>query len=416
MDDPAGVRVLERGEGLVEHRGRLGRRERAARVEDLAHGTAVHVLHDHVVDAVDGAPVEDGDDVRVVQGRRGARLAAEAVDEPRVGGERPVEDLDRDLAVEHGVVAEVDLAHAPRGDPLGDPITAVKGHQRLARSVAPGALCHALGHRPPVGGSARTREGARRADSRPREAPNRGGTATTPAQEALRQIERELARIEGAVGAGNTDLAALGFWRVVAAIKRDEVAIIAFADLAGRIDRNAFRARVRTRVRPWIGVVAMVLLSLLGVAGVWLAAVWDGFWAGAALVGAGLAWSIGWHLPADAFFGWLAGIRFTDAFLGGPPPPRPGIKTDYATYLRAEPTLRAWFHASGAIATKIAPFLALALWPATNAPVWAAAVLLAIGIVQIVTDVTLSTRSSDWKKFRRERRVIRDRQAALSRF
>ncbi len=238
----------------------------------------------------------------------------------------------------------------------------------------------------------------------------------TPAQEALRQIDRELARIEGALGAGNTDLVALGFWKVVAVIKRDQVAVVTFADRVGRIDRNAFRARVRTRVRPWAGIGAMVLLTLLGIAGVWLAAVWDGTWAGLALVGAGLAWAIGWHLPAHAFFGWLAGIRFTDAFLGGPPPPRPGLKTDYATYLRAEPSLRAWFHASGAIATKIAPFLAIALWPATNAPAWAALVLLVIGIVQIVTDVTLSTRSSDWKKFRRERRVARDRKGALSRF
>ncbi len=237
----------------------------------------------------------------------------------------------------------------------------------------------------------------------------------SPQEAALRALRDELDRIEGAVAAGNTDLAALGFWKVIRDLKRDRVAVLELADQAGTIDTAAFRARVRTRVRPWVGVVSTVLIALLGVAGVVLAATWTGTWAGLALVGAGVAWAIGWHLPAHAAVGWLAAIRFTDAFMGGPPPPRPGIKTDYATYLRAEPTMRAWFHASGAIATKIAPFAALACWGATNAPAWAAWALLAIGAVQIATDATLSTKSSDWKKFRRERQVARDIQASLSR-
>jgi hypothetical protein len=64
-------------------------------------------------------------------------------------------------------------------------------------------------------------------------------------------------------------------------------------------------------------------------------------------------------------------------------------------------------HASGAIASKLAPFVSLAFWPASNAPAWAAWAILAIGIGQIVTDVLFSTKSSDWKKVRRERRVRR---------
>jgi hypothetical protein len=237
----------------------------------------------------------------------------------------------------------------------------------------------------------------------------------TPQQSSRAELGRELDRIEAAVAAGNTDLAALGFWKVVRAIKLDRVATLELAEQAGRIDTAAFRARVRTRVQPWVGVVGMLTLSALGFLGIWLADVWTGVWAGLAILGTGVAWSVGWHLPAHAFVGWLAGIRYTDAFLGGPPPPRPGIKTDYGTYLRAEPSMRAWFHASGAIATKIAPFAALAFWPSTDAPAWSAWALVAIGVLQIVTDVTLSTKSSDWKKFRRERQVARDQQAALSR-
>jgi hypothetical protein len=64
-------------------------------------------------------------------------------------------------------------------------------------------------------------------------------------------------------------------------------------------------------------------------------------------------------------------------------------------------------HASGAIATKLAPFIALALYPLTNAPAWAALALLALGCFQIATDVALSTKSSDWKRFRREMAAAR---------
>ena len=118
------------------------------------------------------------------------------------------------------------------------------------------------------------------------------------------------------------------------------------------------------------------------------------------------------HSPTHWLVGYLIGIRWTDYFLGGPPPPRPGLKSDYGTYLRADPDSRAWMHASGAIATKLAPFVALAFWPGSGAPGWAAAVLIALGVLQIVTDLTLSTKSSDWKKFSREKGVARARRRA----
>jgi hypothetical protein len=62
-------------------------------------------------------------------------------------------------------------------------------------------------------------------------------------------------------------------------------------------------------------------------------------------------------------------------------------------------------HAAGAVATKVAPFVSLALWPATRAPGWAAIVVLALGLVQIGTDVIWSTRKSDWKRYAREKRL-----------
>ena len=57
-------------------------------------------------------------------------------------------------------------------------------------------------------------------------------------------------------------------------------------------------------------------------------------------------------------------------------------------------------HACGAIATKLAPFVALAFWPALRrALVERGRCCSPSASLQIVTDVTLSTKSSDWKKF-----------------
>jgi hypothetical protein len=229
----------------------------------------------------------------------------------------------------------------------------------------------------------------------------------TADERRLLDARADLDRIEAAIQGGATDLAALGFWRVVASIKRDPVLVIELADQAGRIDRGAFRARVRLRVPVWAGTVLMIATLLVGVVAVVLAGIWTGSPAALALLVAAGAWSLGIHSPAHQVFAWFVGIGVTDYFLGGPPPPRPGIKTDYASYLRTEPVRRAWFHASGAIATKLAPFVAVALSPLTNAPGWAVIATAALGVFQIVTDILFSTRSSDWKKFRRERAIAR---------
>ena len=65
--------------------------------------------------------------------------------------------------------------------------------------------------------------------------------------------------------------------------------------------------------------------SSRGACAVWLAFVWDRpLWKGLALVAAGAIWAIAVHSPTHWLVGRAIGIRFTDYFLGGPPPPRPG--------------------------------------------------------------------------------------------
>jgi hypothetical protein len=229
----------------------------------------------------------------------------------------------------------------------------------------------------------------------------------------------ELDRIEAAVGAGDTDLRRLGFWRVVALIKRDDELVERYADQVGRVDGKAFRARFRFRAPVWVGV-ALQLLGIGVAIGLVAFLVWNAgagadraldveLASGLGLPLAAFALAAGIHTFAHYVVGRAVGIRFTDFFFAIPPPPLPGLKTDYASYLRTGPVARAWMHASGAIATKLAPFAVLAFAPAAAAPGWSVVVLVVLGVFQIATDLRFSTKASDWKKVRRELGVARAR-------
>jgi hypothetical protein len=58
--------------------------------------------------------------------------------------------------------------------------------------------------------------------------------------------------------------------------------------------------------------------------------------------------------------------------------------------------------------TKLMPFLVAAFYKHSRAPLWAELIVLLIGWGQIATDIILSTKTSDWKKVRREFRVAND--------
>lgn len=216
------------------------------------------------------------------------------------------------------------------------------------------------------------------------------------------------ARIQAAVDAGDTDLVRLGFWRLVGRLKLDPAAAHAWADRAGRIDRAAFEARVRPRFPVWLGNLLLVIGVVLGAAAVAYGLRTDTpTLAGLAFVVAGGAWSVSIHDLGHWAAGRLSDIRFLAYFFGGPFPPRPGLKIDYATYLLAAPGARARMHAAGALATKIAPFVALGFALGAGAPLWAILVLIGLGVFQIATDILFSTKASDWKRVRRERAVAR---------
>ena len=236
-------------------------------------------------------------------------------------------------------------------------------------------------------------------------------------------IGAQLDLIEEAVDGGERDLRKLGFWRIVGLIKRDDELIERYAEQVGRIDAKAFRAWAPVRVPVWLGHLLLAVGFAIGVAAFALAAAngdrgsagYDATLTGIGLLVATGAWDVALHSPAHLLVGLAFGIRPTGYFLKGATAP-PGLKVDYASYLRASPARRAWMHASGAIASKLVPFLVLALVLVTgiDAPPWAIVALWVIAIGQLVTDLLISTRKSDWKKVRREIAVARARRATAS--
>jgi hypothetical protein len=214
------------------------------------------------------------------------------------------------------------------------------------------------------------------------------------------------ARMESAVDAGQTDLSGLGFWRLLRSVKVEPMLAEHWAAQAGRIDRRAFEAGVRFRFPVWFGNLVLLIGVLFGAAATVYGMRSDNpTVSGWAFVVAGATWLVCVHDLAHWAVGRLVGISFLAYYISFPP--WPGLKIDYASYLRAPPAARAWMHAAGALATKVAPFAALGFCLAANGPAWAAWVLSGIGVLQIITDILLSRTRSDWKRVARERALAR---------
>ena len=197
-----------------------------------------------------------------------------------------------------------------------------------------------------------------------------------------------------------------GYWAAVTAVKRDPALVERYAERIGRIDQRWFRSQAGIVVPLWPGTVLAVVGVIAGLVLIGIAygvdAPWNGIWF---LVGTG-AVLVPTHSLGHLAVGWALGIRFTVwfAFFRRP---QPGVKTDYASYLRTPARHRAWMHASGAIVTKVIPFLLLPSALIAGIPWWAVAALLVLGVGSIITDVVWSTRTSDWAKYRREMAIAR---------
>jgi hypothetical protein len=202
--------------------------------------------------------------------------------------------------------------------------------------------------------------------------------------------------VEAGGGLGGT-----GFWKLVSAIKGDP-GLNPLIDSVAEIDQKAFRNWAFLVVPLWLGTALMVTGTIVGLLLVGLAYPAEGFLSAVWLLAGTGVLLVTTHGLAHLVVGAVSGIKFTGWFIGTIQMPQPGVKTDYASYLRTPAASRAWMHASGAITTKAIPFLMLGAGAAADVPVWALLALVAIGVATIITDILWSTSASDWKKFKRE--------------
>jgi hypothetical protein len=224
-----------------------------------------------------------------------------------------------------------------------------------------------------------------------------------------REIEAILGATEREVANRPPDLRRVGFWRAVAAVKRRPELAQRYGARIADIDRRAFLATTPLALPARAGLALLVAGTIVGVALVIAAfsLTPDPLGGVVFLLGAGALVGTT-HGLAHYVVGSLAGIRFTHWYSRVPRQPQPGFKVDYASYLEAPASARAWMHAAGAIVTKLVPFVLVPVALAARLPWWTAAILVAVGVVQLITDVLFSIRAGDWKKFRRERRIARE--------
>ncbi|CAN5898718.1 hypothetical protein BH23ACT5_BH23ACT5_10380 [soil metagenome] len=218
-------------------------------------------------------------------------------------------------------------------------------------------------------------------------------------------IETSLRAAEAATASGE-GLKGTSFWKAVAAVKSSPELIEDFADQIGAIDRRAFENWATLVIPIGLGTSLAMMALALGVAGLVLAFSlsdpwsWISFGAGTAVL------IVTTHGLGHLVTGTLQGMRFTHWFIGTIGRPQPGIKVDYATYLRTPARQRAWMHASGALVTKVTPFLMVPLALAAGLPWWVTWGLVALGTLMAIADAAWSVKASDWKKFRREMRYV----------
>ncbi|MGD2051735.1 MAG: hypothetical protein PVI35_04585 [Acidimicrobiia bacterium] len=220
------------------------------------------------------------------------------------------------------------------------------------------------------------------------------------------RIEAVVAECERQVAAGGSvDLRGTGFWKAVSGVKRDPAMVERFADRMAAIDRAAFERWARWKLPLGAGMWLMALLAAASLAAIAIGYYLSEPWNGLFLLGGAVALETAVHTPAHWLVGRGAGIAFTHWYVASVTRPQPGVKIDYASYLRAPARGRARMHAAGAVATKVVPFLLLGAAWGMGAPAWAWVALVVLGLAQILTDVLWSVKKSDWKRYRREMRI-----------
>jgi hypothetical protein len=223
------------------------------------------------------------------------------------------------------------------------------------------------------------------------------------------QVESILSASEAALAqGGKVDLAGLGFWKAVAAVKRHPEWRARYAGRIAAIDREAFERGVRLHVPLSLGVTALAAGTVAGVGAVVASLFAPRQRKSLLLLGGSGVLLVATHGLTHFIVGRAFGIRFTSVFLGGKLLIEPGLKIDYESYLKVSPRRRAWMHASGAIKTMAVSILMFLVALAGGFPRWVKWLLGANAAVVTLTEIFFSTRYSDWKRYGREMRIARE--------
>jgi len=118
----SGVGRVQRGRDLADDAGCPRRIQRAEPANQLPDVPAPDVAHRYEQHSASIPGLEDGDDVRVVDGRRRPGLADEPLPERLVAGDLRRQDLQCDPPAKPDIVRAVDDRHAAPADLLGQPV------------------------------------------------------------------------------------------------------------------------------------------------------------------------------------------------------------------------------------------------------------------------------------------------------
>ena len=157
MGDAAFVSRRETVQDAESDLDRLAHRHRSVS-NALAQRRARQQFGDDISGAALAADVIERDDVGVIEGRGGPRFLLEARDAVGVCRQQLREDLDRDLAVQAGVLRSIDLAHSAFAQLVEDAVRAeflTDQEIHLRRSSSGAIIWRASGRPPWPGGCVR---------------------------------------------------------------------------------------------------------------------------------------------------------------------------------------------------------------------------------------------------------------------
>lgn len=171
------------------------------------------------------------------------------------------------------------------------------------------------------------------------------------------EVEEVLTRIEKELGKRNyAAVRELGFWKIVAHVKKDQRLAEKFADRIGRIDRSFFESKSWVKLDYRLGTLIESLGAAVGFLLLYLAVNTEGPESTILYVLSALVLMTALHPISHSLIASRFGIRFHFYFLNGPILIEPTLKVDYSTYVKASSKSRALFHLAGAVNSFISTF------------------------------------------------------------